>query len=369
MNKAFFIFGAILPCVYIAGWTGFSIEANWFMLWALLPLALLSVRINVTPAHAIGATFLVWVALSATWTPGGGWAIEAALKLGAGAAAFMIGAEVEDDEWLWKGLAVGIAVNSGVAIAQYLGWGMGLTGGTAAGLLFNSNALAEPAALVAFIMLLDGRILWALPAIPAIVLPGTRAGFAVLAVGVLAWLWSRSRLAALSLIAMAALGLATYGPGRVPSTEQRVAIWQDTLSGITALGHGLGSFGREYPHYATRIDVTRERPFHAHSDLLEVTFEFGFLGLALFAALCAACWGSAAQRERICLLPCFALLAFDFPLYVPTTSFIVAFLAGRAAAGWRERGVERVAGGYAVPLSDEVRRSLWPSRSQYQVPL
>lgn len=364
-----FAFGALLPCVYILGWTGFSIETNWFMLWTILPLAMFAVRIRPTPAHWIGAAFLAWAALSLAWTPSSDWAIEAALKLGAGVCAFLLGSEVEDDEWLFRGFAVGIAINSAVAVAQYFGWFTDLASGTPSGLLYNGNALAEPAALIALVLLLDGRVLWALPTIPAIVLPGTRAGVVILGVGFLAWLWTKHRVAALALLGISAVvvGVSLDRGWRAPSTAQRVSIWQDTISGINPLGHGLGSFGRDYPKYATHINTALERPFHAHSDLLEVTFELGILGLALFAAFLGACWLGARPRESILLAPCLLLLALDFPLYVPTSSFIVAFLAGRATGGWRERSVVGLKGRSGLAPSDEVRRSIRPNRSKRQV--
>lgn len=367
-EKAIALFGAILPCVYILGYTGFSLETNWTLLWLCLPLALMFVRVRPTPAHWIGAAFLTWSAVTTLWAPAP-WATEAALKLGAAACAFLIGAEVEDDEWLFKGLAVGLGINSAVAIAQTFGYATGITGGTSAGLLYNSNALTEPAALVAFVLALDGRIWWALPSVPAILLPHTRAGLAVLVVGFLAWVLRKSKLGAMVLAAVAcAIAAQSLDKGwRAPSTEQRAAIWQDTLAGLTPLGHGLGSFGRDYPRYATRIDTTRERPYHAHSDILEVTFELGIPGFLLFVAFFGTCWFLAQPRERILLTPCIALVTFDFPLYVPTTGFIIAFLAGRAASGWHERSVVGVERGYGFVPSDEVRRSLRTHQGKHQV--
>lgn len=356
MNLALFTLGLVLPISFIIGVTGFSQEPNYYVLWIGLPLLLFGVRIRPTPAHWIGLALVAWATLSLLWTPQASFAGDTVLRLGAVVLAFLIGAEISAKPMFW-GMWVGLMLNTLLAIYQ---WSQGTF---ISGLLFNSNALTEPAGLVALWFVLGGNPLGALLA-PALILPGTRAGLLALGVGLGYWLWQRSKLAAILVVVV--LTYAGWG-SRPSSTTERVGVWTDTYTGLTVLGHGLGSFAAIYPKYSVNIDINKARPFHAHSDILEVTFELGIPGLALFLALLAAIWFQAAPRWHPLLAACYILIAVDFPLFVPTTGFIIAFVAGRAAAGWRDNGMERVARRPWFYASDVSRRLLRVNQGKRKV--
>jgi hypothetical protein len=82
-------------------------------------------------------------------------------------------------------------------------------------------------------------------------------------------------------------------------------------------GQGLGSFYHLYSWFE-----------HAHNDLLQVTYETGFLGILLFLGFMAYCLWSGPLPERLVLLAFLVEGLFDFPLYMPSTSFLAALAAG-----------------------------------------
>jgi O-antigen ligase len=132
----------------------------------------------------------------------------------------------------------------------------------------------------------------------AVLLTQSRAATVVLVAAAAVWglgrLRARARwLAALCLIA-AALA-AAFCPAiqrkakTLWQTDVRPAIWQGTFHLIAeapVLGHGPGSFAREYPAHRPAEYFDRPKAAvvtdHAHNELLEVAAEHGLAGLAAF---------------------------------------------------------------------------------------
>lgn len=353
LPTALFCVGLLAPLVFLAGVTGAWVETNWAFLWLTLPwlVAMVGVR-RLTPALGGLAALVAYAALTSLWSPAYA-AVDGSYRLGVFVLAFVLAHEVSDLRPLLRGLALGLGVNGLVALAQvYFGLSTFYVVAPGAGLLVNPNALAEASALTLVALVTFGAWKWSALLIPGLVIPASRAPLLVLGTFALVTLWQRTKLGAI-VVGLVVASLAvwwTESGAKLSSTAQRGLIWLDTLDGLTWFGHGLGSFGTMYPAYATRVNTALERPFHAHSDLLELTFELGFIGFALLAVLAVVVLVSS-QREAIpSLAATFALCLVAFPLFVPLTSLLVGLLAGSASNDRAVDGTERnVRGLWRVP--------------------
>lgn len=321
-----------LSVAYLPGAFNASTAGRWALLSIGVPLLLwCAVLPPATLAHQIGAVLLGWAALSLWWTPSIYDGLDALWKLFVLAGLFLIGTAQVSLRPVFVGLGIGMAVNAGIAIAQWYGWEGIYTLGVPAGLYINKNSLAEAAALT-LIGVIGYRLWWLVPAVlPCIVLTGGRAAMAGLAVAAMAWLWPRSRLAVLTI---AGVGLA-YCIGHLGdfSVADRFDIWRDTMAGLTPLGRGVGSFFTVYPENAFYKDLLNSRPAHAHNDFLEMAFDLG-PAVILYVALLAVALAAPRPVERAVLLAFTTEACFAFPLHLPVTAAVAALAAGHLCGAW-----------------------------------
>lgn len=304
---------------------------RWALLSAVVPfLASFSLPTKFDVAHALGALFLGWCAITLAWTPNLWDGLDALWKLVLFAGLFCIGAALRDLRPVWIGAALGIGVSSALAIGQLFGVELverieGPTG-MAAGLFMNKNFLAEPAALV-LIGLVWHRLWWLVPLVlPAVVLPGARGALLALAVaGIVAlrgwWRVYAGALAALAVVACVVLA-------KNGSFPERMIIWTSTLDGLTWLGNGIGSFYALFPSHAPAWDFLTSRPVHAHNDWLELAYDLGLPGILMLlgAFYCAL---RAEGPDRLVLIAFITEGCLGFPLHFPATVFLAALVAGR----------------------------------------
>lgn len=305
--------------------------------WALLAVALpvmvsLSSPNHFSRLHLIGAGFLAWCVLSLTWTSNLWDGFGLGIHLIILSLAFVLGSRSESLAAIFKGLALGLTVSSLLVVIPHDEFSTVLT--SEQGLFGNQFALAEVAALT-IIGCVVYRLWWFIPGVIPSLVPlhsQTTPRSALLGLGVagLAWLWSRSRVASLSLAALvcaAAIASAFYRP---ESSWQRVTIWQDTLAGLSFFGHGLGSFFTDFVWHAANIDTSFERPEHAHNELLEWAFELGAVGLVLFCAFWWQAYRTADLATRCLIAGVLAIGMVSFPFHVPATAFVGSLCAGHA---------------------------------------
>lgn len=231
------------------------------------------------------------------------------------------------------GLTTGLTVNAAIVMFQLMGWQGVQQIAPPAGLFANRNLLGETAAL-GLVAAVAWRLWYGVPGcLGALLATNARGALLGAAVGLLALLWRWSRLAAGGLAVVGTLVLVGWtGRGtKIESVIERVGIWQDAVLGMTLFGHGSGSFYTWYPAVATLHDTLDSRPDHAHNDFLEVAFELGLPGIAIFLALCWASWRWAAAEVRP-VLACGAVIAcFGFPLHTAAAAGIIALVAGYGA--------------------------------------
>ena len=307
-----------------------------------------------TLVHLFGGLFVIWSATSLIWTPNKFDGTSELIKLVILAQAFVYGSRVTSISSLILGLSSGLLLSTVVLLLEPWWPDIVLHSTDHAGLFVNSGSLAEISALVLIGLIYDTfrlgtscvylrqyyrypsiRSLFLIVAIlPCIILPESRGAWLALAAAFTTWLWSKSKLSALALIALTGI-LITYSfhiGFHTQSVVQRLAIWQDAIGGMTWLGHGIGSFWTDYAPLATAVDTFLQRPEHLHNDWLEIVFEGGFAGAALFACFIVSAWCSNSQPVARAMFAGFAAEALvDFPLHNPATAFVAALCLGHLA--------------------------------------
>jgi hypothetical protein len=343
-----FLLGFIAATCFIPGVTGMMVPVQWAVLSILLPLGLWRFG-YIGLDHKLGLALLGWATLSLSWAPNifdalyGLWIVF----MWAGTFWFAGTNPEGDSRPLWCGLAAGLAVNSGVAIAQALGYTPVLSNTTTpAGLLFNPTMLGACCALV-IIALISWREWFYIPfLVPGLVLSQSRGAMIVLAFTALAMhvRWY---------ITLAAIGIgfglmAFFAP---PSDLQRLFLWGYTLRNLDLLGHGIGSYNtllvfnptEFYPRAAGMI-----HPEFVHNDYLQLWFELGIGAVLAYTLLVRGLLRT--QDPDWPVLCGFAILAtFYFPLYGPLLMFIGCSAAGSIASR-RIRGGDFVHNGGPVRL-------------------
>lgn len=334
---------AFAVAVTFIPWIGGIAHApRWAVLSVFVPvlLCLRSVHPNkLTAGHLFGGLFIAWAAAGLTWTSGIYDGIDLVWRLCVLAGVFALGARCEDLTKVWTGFAIGMALNSLLAVLQWYGPWEAVRdaipqGPMPAGTFLNKNYLAEPAALALVAMLACRRWWIAAALVPAVWLPGTRGAFLAVAVAMLAWLWAWDRKVTLLIVLVAAMVGVAAMPHLIPdgvaaaSVSQRFAIWKDTLEAMTIWGHGTGSYFTSYAAHSPDFNLLRSRPSHAHNDILELFYELG-PGALLACAFLIECLRGTAKVERLVLLAFLTESMFAFPLHNPATAFCMALAAGQ----------------------------------------
>ena len=319
-------------------------------------------RIDLRAAHWLGLALLAWLLASLSWSEGRLDGLDEAVKLVIVALAFAYGATISEPKWLLTGAIAGIAVSSAIAVLQWYGWTGIESFARPGGLFYNGDRLAEAAALVA-VAALALRIRWPLILLaPALLIPGSRTAILAL-VGVAAFvLWPKTpailRLCGIVALA-AAIALIVHHGG--PGVSGRLALWRDTLSGLTWIGHGLGSFRETFPAYATLFQFTT-RPEHPHNELLWLAYEGGALGFLLGIGFSVTLWRAVLSPLGAVLVALGIDCLFAMPLHDPATVLFGALIAGHLAR------VPCRLGGALAARGDALRPGLAAARADGFVP-
>lgn len=293
-------------------------------------------QVKMTAGHWLGLGLLGWMTVSLAWTPvlpDGLYREAHWLVLGA---CFAVGSGLSRSgmSGLWYGLAAGMTVNAGMAVAQLSGWN-GVTQiatATPAGLFVNRMFMGELSAisLVGVLLLTKGRLRWLFAFGPFVALVVAQSRGAWVATGVAVWviIWRQWPRPGLALMPLCLLGLIGLGMLRPETLRERFAIWLDLGSSISWNGSGVGSLYSTYPQVTTRLDTGIERPEHAHNDLLEITYELGLTGTLLAVGFAAAVLRQTDLTERLVLGVVLAMGLVGFPCQMPGTGSVAALLAG-----------------------------------------
>jgi hypothetical protein len=452
------ILGFLLTALYFPSIGGAATTPRWGLLAVALPLVLLfgdwrrpigggkqhlSAVPMITAGHIWGALFLVWSAVSISWTPNrldgtGEW-----IKLLVLALAFVHGSRLTDIRSVIVGMGFGLIPSSLLIVMEPWTGGLTLHTTNYAGLFINSGSLAEIAALVIIGLVyglteynrrdagdvggkpyssgdnggnrLDGRhhsdidngdsphsgdsgnridgrgaiqdnerkpLYWShrlrarirdrldirvsrslnlvliLALLPCVILPQSRGAWLGLLAAFLVWLWGKSKLwTGAALVLGAVLFAYSIHIGwHVSSVTQRIGLWTDAISGMTLLGHGIGSLWTDYAPLSRTLDIFIERPEHLHNDALEIAFEGGVIGSILAVGFVLSCYGGKAKGAASLIFVAFlAESLVGFPLHNACTAFLAAVCLGRLASSGHRVRIPLNDGGMGIRTRDDGR--------------
>jgi hypothetical protein len=301
--------------------------------WAVMGLApmLISGHSRFKAAHLFGVLLLTYCVGSLFWSANPIDGLGFLAQLGLYVAVFMLGGRFNLRPAL-IGLSIGL-IPCGIATLVQHYWNQHLFLAYVtpdAGTFINCDIAAEVAALV-FIGVLAERMWWAIPILlPMLIYPHSRtAWIAMVGAGLFA-IWRRDKFIAycLLIIGVCVVFMLYLTGFKTPSLIERFHLYEDTISGFTWFGHGIGSFSSTFPYYDTHLDTMFVHADYAHSDVLQIIFELGAgsVFFFIFAALCLT--GTELTAKLVFIAFLFEMLG-DFPLHVPMQPFIGAFVAGR----------------------------------------
>lgn len=336
--------------VSVAWWPGIAgaaLTPRWIIIAVgASSLLMLGERLRFTFAHLWGSLFLGWCLLTWLWSASPDDTIGAGFRLVVLALVFCLGSLQRNMRPVYFGTAAGMAVCSVIASAQFWGWTGIPQDVVPAALFVNRNFYAEFAALVA-VALIAERAWWWLPATaPGLILTGARGALLGLCVPLI-WLWRRSWVGGVLLVAgIAAVLMVTFLTraqwldgyradlvfDRTTDIHVRLSYWRATLDEITVTGAGLGSFYLAAPH-----PIEGLRADHPHNEFLELAFETGLIGLGLFVIFIGSIMTAGTTTETLVLGAALTEACFGFPFHEPATAFLGVLAAGGAAG--RLRGI------------------------------
>lgn len=319
--------------VAVAYWGGiaaFAVMPRWAVL-CVVPAMLFGVKVKMRAAHWAGLALLVYATASLSWTTEIHDGIDGWAKLWLVAGVFMLGSTRDDLTQAYEGFALGLTVLTPLVIAQYLGWSYIQQFVPPAATFGNKNFLGEAAALALIGVIGTKRGRWlAVGPIVCLVFSQCREAWIAAAVGLMVPFWIKGyRKEVLSASVMAAGAIVLVSLDHMGDFRARIEIWHDTITQLTWLGHGVGSFMTEFPHFATWHDVLHDRPEFAHNDGLQLIFELGAVGFILGVSIAILCVGCASgNRGRAVGVALAVETLLGFPMHMPATALMAALVAG-----------------------------------------
>lgn len=327
-----FWLGLLLPVCFVAGYTGASVPTQWAVLSIILPACLWRVApYNI--GHKLFFLFGAYAFATLFWSINLYSWVWGMWHVFIWALAYHCGTLCTDLRPLWKGLALGLTVSTGVAVAQALDYAPVHVHDPflPAGLLYNSSLFGIILGLVLTALVVH-HLWWYMPPLAiGLVLSGSRGGFLILGLGLLAR-FAGPVLAAGVLACAAMAFLVTIDL----ADNQRLMIWGVTIRVLSIFGQGAGSFADI--HYIAHAKNLLIRPEYVHNDILQLAYEYGIGAIPLLAIPALALATSRSAEWTVLFVWC-AAAGFYFPLYTPLTAFIGLVVAGHCM---RDRVMVRI---------------------------
>ena len=329
------ILGFLVAIAFVPFFRNYAQCPKWAVLGVGVAYLILFTPIHPTRAHWILSAILLWAVLSLGWTPIFDDGVQGMILLLFVAGAFCLGAECDDLDPLYRGLAFGL-LPSVVLMAfahsrDLLGYlPFAITYPASDGGLFgNQNWAGEAAApvLIGVAAPTATRVFLALGPFAVLALSYCRSAWLALIAMLAVSVWRRSRVLAVGIGLALSIGVMVLKPTE-ESLHQRAMIWADSFDGLSVFGRGIGSYRGSVSQYGWRLDTIALNTEHAHNDALELLYELG-PGLVGFCLLIALAF-SAPRHYRDKLV--FGALLVDglvaFPLYEPATCLLFGVVAG-----------------------------------------
>lgn len=318
------LFGFGLVTCFWCGLTGWMIPTGWPYLSVTLPF-LTKFRLNL---------FLAWAILALAWAPVLVQGVYDVWRIGLLSAAFLLGTSREP-RGLFIGMALGMWVSCAVSVAQWLGHSPVVFAANLpfvpAGLFFNPDIMGEVACLISIYLIIEGMWWPLVGVLPCLAMSESRVALCAFTATLAIFLWRRLRWYGLAIttITFLVLGTGLWLSNKTLSLSltPRIALWEDTLDGLTLWGRGPGSFMITYPIFAARTDTMDTRPENAHNDYLELWYQYGPGSLIIVPVLATAIFSGSAEGFVVLGFALIALLSF--PAAMSVEGFIGAYCMGR----------------------------------------
>lgn len=237
---------------------------------------------------------------------------------------------------LYFGITAGYTVSIAVGLFQLTGWDLvERPFSDPAGLFFNPNIFGEIGALLTVALFASGFEWLSLVPLMGVMLSHSRTAVLALAVCGAVYIIQRKAYHILILLAMVAIPLMFMKP--LANVQSRLAIWSNTIDGLTLFGRGPGSFIITYPTFASRTDTMTSREEDAHNDFLQMAYQYGIGAALLIPMVLVGLFGPLGPERYLFIAFCI-IACFNFPLQIPLEGFLGAFAMGRC---WRDRHLVR----------------------------
>jgi O-Antigen ligase len=344
------LFGFALAAAFWPGQSGAAENSRWALLAIAVPAVLFVCKIKPNAVNILLGLALGWASLSILWSDVPWDSYDNLFKMALTAGCIVIGAQLTDLKWFYWGIAIGMLVNTAIAIPQafhYYPVVAVMPGGIAlpSGLFVNPSMLGEACAPLVMVLLARREWIWAGTALVPLLLSQNRAGTAAVVLCGIVFLLQELRwkgLIGIAVLAVPAWFIFNKGVDPFSSVSQRWDIWDGAVRGLTTLGHGIGQFYADFPIYSTAVDNENSPTWvmtaHAHNDILEFAFELGLPGVILLGTLAWIVCRRAERPERYGLAAICLTAMVGFPWHMPFTAAMGAIMAGYAT---RDRGVVR----------------------------
>lgn len=317
-----FALGLATSLAYIPGVTGNALPTGWALLSLTLPLTLW-IKADMTPFHWAGVAFLAYATFSTLWSPEPWDSAFRLWQFAIMALAFRLGSTNLHLTPLWKGLAIGVGISSGISMLQYFGCTIVPTTTPYAGLYYNGVVSGAITAMVIVTLAASNLRYWAIPLFPGLLLSGSRGALAAAFFGLLLCFHRRAWIAIIPIFGAFAI---TYHLG--PSDIQRFTAWFAAWQHLEFWGNGAGSF----LSLLMQTPYGLQHPEFVHNDYLQLVFEFG-IGTLLLTPL--AIPYARFDHQAFPIFGTFFLLAMvAMPLHIPVAAFVFFVASGRLCRDW-----------------------------------
>lgn len=314
--------GAIVSLCYVPGLTGAYIATQWPVLAVLLPFALWRSG-PFTTLHLCMLAFIAYASVGLFYSPvtqAGVFGLWLVVITGL---CLWFGTTLESPRQLYAGLALGAGVSSFVAVLQYFGFTyVPWVSGPPAGIYVNSVQQGTVLALLIVALVSERMWLWVLPLLPGFALAQSRGAWLILFAGLAACSFRRRPLLTVTAV-LAVVTVYVVSPISASDAE-RLFIWRSAWDNLTWFGWGPGSF---YTVLLSNNGVSFYLEY-AHSDALQLVFEFGIGALFVFAIFVYVLRQSSA-REWPVVVAFVTAGCYSMPLYMPIAAFLAFVAVGR----------------------------------------
>lgn len=324
------IWAFILSVIFVAGWTGATIQTGWAFMSLTLPFMIWRGPALPWPLQTLGLLAVTYAIASVSWADTPVFAIYGLWLHACVALAFIYGYKLTSLDATMRGFALGFSISSLLCIAQWLGWNpiVQFLDAKPAGLFFNPSLAGLGFGLIILWLMLRRQWLYIPALLPGLALNDTRSIWVGLAGTAWVWAVTKHRYMAFTAIPIA-VALALYILNPSTNDSIRVQLWSVIYNQLTWLGHGPGIM----IYALTKINGSFFRPEYAHNEYLNLIIQYG-IGSVFAIVLALLPLTSKRSPEWYVYVTFLIVGIYSFALNSAPLAAIGAILAGHLSRDW-----------------------------------